>query len=158
MTNDYYQKYHQKIWDKILSSNEKVEFSFSIGNSYRKFYLILWAIICAPLLFAFGMGIIVYAFVYFYYGFYLKVANVYAFTNKRVLIHRGWLSTQTNSIAYDKITDIVVSENFVDRVLTKTGGIALNTAGTSHYEGSLRFIENPYQIKKKLEEIINKAK
>jgi|SRR3989339_687948 len=158
MTKDYYQKYHQKIWDKILSDNEKVEFSFSIGNSYRKFYLIMWAIICVPLLFVFGAGLILYAPIYFYYVFYLKVANVYAFTNKRVLIHRGWLSTQTNSISYDKITDIIVRENFVDKVLTKTGSIALNTAGTSHYEGSLRFIENPYQVKKKLEEIMSKAK
>ena len=118
----------------------------------------MWAIICVPLLFVFGAGLILYAPIYFYYVFYLKVANVYAFTNKRVLIHRGWLSTQTNSISYDKITDIIVRENFVDKVLTKTGSIALNTAGTSHYEGSLRFIENPYQVKKKLEEIMSKAK
>lgn len=143
----------QQVWDKVLGKDEKIEYSFSIGQSYIKFELIVWSIISVLLLFAFGLGIVTFLIALFYFGFYLKAANAYAFTNKRVLIHKGWLSTHTTSVDYSKITDIHVREPFFDRVLTKTGVIAINTAGSSTLEILLSHIENPYEVKKILDNL-----
>lgn len=147
---------NKKIWDKTLSDNEKVEFEFSIGKRYIKMCLIIWGIISFPLLFSFGLGIIVFLFALFYYVYYLRVSNVYAFSNKRVLIHRGWLSTHTTSIDYQKITDVHIREPFFDRVISHTGSIAINTAGSGNLEVILRNIENPYEVKKQLDRLKDK--
>jgi uncharacterized membrane protein YdbT with pleckstrin-like domain len=149
---------YEKIWNKTLSPDEKVEYEFSIGNRYRKFFLIIWGIISLPFLFAYDyrFGILIFLIALFYYGFYLKVANAYAFTNKRVLIHRGWLSTNTTSIDYSKITDVYIQEPFFDRLITHTGHIAINTAGTTLYEVILKHIESPYEVKKKLDALKDK--
>jgi uncharacterized membrane protein YdbT with pleckstrin-like domain len=145
---------YEDIWQKTLSKDEKVEFEFSIGNRYRKFGIIAMALLGLLFLMAAGLGIVIFLIGLFYYGFYLPKANAYAFTNKRVLIHRGWLSTRTVAIDYPKITDIHVAEPFLDKIFYHTGNIAVNTAGTNTlYEVVLRHVEHPYEIKKKLDEL-----
>lgn len=144
---------YQEVWNKTLSKDEKVEFEFSIGKRYLKLGLIVWGILSFFLLFWHGMGILSFLIALFYYGFYLKEANAYALTNKRVLIHCGWLSTNTTSIDYSKITDIHIQEPFLDKIITHTGHIAINTAGSGNLEVILQHVENPYEIKKKLDEL-----
>lgn len=144
---------YQKIWDKTLSKGEEIKHSFSIGDRYIKFNLIVWGIISLPLLFAAGLGLLTFPIALFYYAFYMRVSNAYAFTNKRVLIHTGWLSTRSTSIDYSKITDVHVREPFFDKILTKTGDIAINTAGSGAIEVVLRHVEKPYEIKKLLDEM-----
>ena len=65
---------YEKVWEKTLGSDEKVEFEFSIGDRYRKFGLIVWGVISLPLLFLAGLGVITFLIALFYYGYYLKVA------------------------------------------------------------------------------------
>ena len=144
---------YEKIWQKILSVDEKVEYEFSIGEGYSKFGLIIWGIISISFLFADGLGILIFLLALFYYAFYLKAANAYAFTNKRVLIHRGWLSTHTISVDYSKITDIHILEPFFRRVLTHTGDIAIITAGSTSDQIRLKYVGTPYEVKKKLDSI-----
>ncbi|MBU4142130.1 PH domain-containing protein [Patescibacteria group bacterium] len=142
---------YEKIWQKTLSGDEKIEYEFSVGDGYVKFGLFVWGIISFLLLFAAGLGIFIFLIVLFYYAFYLKAANAYAFTNKRVLIHRGWLSTHLTSVDYSKITNINIQEPFFNRILTRTGNIAIITAGTTTDQIVLRNINAPYEIKKKLD-------
>jgi len=142
---------YEKIWQKTLSGDEKVEYEFSVGDRYIKFGLIIWGIISLPFLFAKGFGIFIFLIALFYYAFYLKAANAYAFTNKRVLIHRGWLSTHTISVDYSKITDIHIREPFFDRIITHTGNIAVITAGSTADQIVLQHINAPYEVKKKLD-------
>jgi len=144
---------YKKIWQKILNENEKVEYEFSIGNRYLKVGLIIWGIISFLFLFAMGFGIITFLIALFYYKFYFKTANAYAFTNKRVLIHKGWLSTHTISVDYSKITDIHIREPFFDRIITHTGNIAIITAGSTIDQIVLLHVEDPYEIKKKLDKL-----
>jgi twitching motility protein PilT len=82
--------------------------------------------------------------------------NIYAFTNKRVLIHRGWLSTNLISVDYHKITDIYVKEGFLQRILFKSGTIAIDTAGTGGKEITLSNVANPYKLKKLLDGLKDK--
>jgi uncharacterized membrane protein YdbT with pleckstrin-like domain len=147
---------YEKIWEKTLSSDEKVEVEFSIGDRYRKFGIVGWGIVDLLLLFVVGSSIFIFLVIHFfivlfYNGYYLKVANAYAFTNKRVLIHRGWLSTHTISVDYSKITDVHITEPFFDKIITHTGNIAINTAGTTIDQIMLRHIKSPYEIKKQLD-------
>lgn len=145
---------NQHIWDKLLSFNEKIIYEFSIGDRYRIFNFILWLLVGLPLI---ALGVFPYFIILvlagFYSFFYFQKANAYAFTNKRVLIHKGWLSTKFISVDYDKITDISVEEKFLDKFFTHTGTLKINTAGSSNYEIYLDRVDEPYKLKKKLDEI-----
>lgn len=138
-------------WQKILSKDEEVREEFSISDRYIKIWGTILTIITLP---AFMLGI---PFIMaFYFFFYLRKANIYAFTNKRVLIHKGWLSTSLVSIDYHKITDIYVSEGIFQKILTKSGTIAIDTAGTGGEEIVLNNVANPYKLKKLLDELKDK--
>ena len=144
---------YQHIWDKTLVEGEKVEYEFSVSSRFRKVYLIVWSIISLILLPAAGIGILTFLIALLYFAFYLQRANAYAFTKKRVLVHKGWLSTNAISVDFNQITDVTVVERFFDRLLTKTGSLAINTAGTTKHEIALKNIARPYEVKKKLDEI-----
>lgn len=142
---------YKDIWQKTLADDEKVEYEFSIGEQYLKVMFIIWTVISVLLLPLGGVGILVFAYIAFKYKFYLKVANAYALTNKRIIIHKGWLSTSTTSVDYGRITDVHVYEPFIDRVFTKTGNFAVSTAGTNSFEIVVHHVDNPYELKKKLD-------
>ncbi len=145
---------HKKIWDKTLGSGEEVKHEFSVSNRYRMVSLALWSLLGVFFLFGvWQMGALIIALAAFYYGFYLKVANAYAFTDHRVLIHTGWLSTKLVSTEFSKITDVTVTEPIVDRLLFKTGGLDINTAGSKGEEIKLKHVERPYELKKTLDSL-----
>ena len=141
----------QKVWQKVLGQNEQIKYEFTIGKRYRILIGICLIVIGIPMLFAVGLGAILIILGIFLM-WYLKKAYKYAFTNKRVLIHRGWLSTRLISIDYNKITDTHVEEPIIDKIITKTGHLSINTAGTSVQEAVLKHIESPYEVKKKLDQ------
>ena len=147
---------YEQIWKKTLGPNESVKYDFSIGNRYRKIGLIIWCVVGGLFVITIvgaPVGIAIIGFAAFYYGFYLKTANAYAFTDHRVLVHRGWLSTKLISTDYSKITDVTVHEPFFSRVFFHTGSIEIDTAGTNRQDVILKHIEHPYEVKKKLDEL-----
>jgi uncharacterized membrane protein YdbT with pleckstrin-like domain len=148
--------HYEHIWKKTLGSSESVKYEFTIGKRYRKFFLVTWCVVgglCLITVVGIPFGIFIIAFAAFYYGFYLKTANAYAFTDRRVLVHRGWLSTTLLTTEYQKITDVTVHEPFFSRVFFHVGSLAINTAGTSSEEIVLKNVEHPYEVKKKLDEL-----
>jgi uncharacterized membrane protein YdbT with pleckstrin-like domain len=147
---------NKEIWDKVLSTGEELKYEFSVGENYIKTYIIVWGVISVLLLFLAGLGILTFIIAYVYYKIYLPKAHIYGFSNKRVLIHRGWLSTSMTSVDYNKITDVYVTETFLDKQLTHTGHIAINTAGSNGKEIVLHHVASPYEIKKKLDELRDK--
>ena len=143
---------YENIWQKTLGKDEKIEYEFSVSDKYIKFQLILWTIIGIVLVFAF-IGIFILAYVWFYYAFYIKRANANAFTDKRVLQHKGWLSTRTITVDYHMITDVWVREPFLQRVFTHSGSLSVDTASSNkiNHEVSFRCIDAPYEVKKRLD-------
>jgi len=142
-----------KKWQKILMPREKIIYEFSIGEGFRRLGLVVGiviGIITAPL---YGLGVIIILASIFYFGWYLKIANIYAFTNKRILIYQGWLSTHLTSVDYNKITDIKVKEPLFDKILAGDGSLIINTAGSDLPEITLFHISQPYEKKKKLDKI-----
>ena len=147
---------YQKIWQKTLNQDEKVEYEFSISQRFRMFGLIIFTIVSVLFINVGGLGILIFLAALFYYKFYLKVANAYALTNQRVIIHRGWLSTKLISIDYQKITDVTVDEPIWDRLVTQSGHLKINTAGTNLPEVVLTHLDRPYEVKKKLDQLRNR--
>jgi len=138
------------VWEKILGPSETIKYTFSIGTRYCIIGFMFWvalSFLIAGLMLSVDnqlintlgplISILLIIFAIFYYGFYLRIANMYAFTDKRVIIHRGWLSTNTISIDYERITDTVVRERFIENLIMGTGDILVNTAGTGEYEVNL---------------------
>lgn len=146
---------YDNIWQKMLSKDEKIEHEFSISDRYIKIQFALWIALGVLFLPLYGAGVIFFI-IAFLYKKYVRVANAYAFTNKRILIHRGWLSTKTTSVDYDKITDVHVNESFSDRFINHTGHIGINTAGSGGLEIILSNIAKPYELKKKLDALKDK--
>ncbi len=66
------------------------------------------------------------------------------------MIKEGWLQTKLTSIDYQTLTDVKVVETFTDKLFTKTASILLNTAGADATEGELKYVQNPYEIKKQI--------
>lgn len=142
---------YKKIWEKILRPEEKIIKEFSLGRKY--IFLIqcligLWGVLFIFIFIPFTLLTFVLAYLT---GWYLRESNAYALSDKRILVHRGWLSTQLTSIDYDKITDIIVSEPFINRLFLDVGDLSINTAGSTGYEVILKNIEKPYEIKKKID-------
>jgi hypothetical protein len=145
---------YQHIWRKVLAPNEQVKYEFTVGSRYCMIGAVCTVALGLLLAIAsFQFGLIIAALGGFYFGFYLKAANVYAFTDKRVLIHKGWLSTQMISTDYQKVTDVMVIEPFLDRIVYHTGSIEIDSAGTNRENIVLKHVERPYEIKKKLDEL-----
>lgn len=145
---------YKNIWQKILSEGEEVKHEFSISSKYLTFRLIFWVIIGLIVWISandFTLGISIVVIAAFYFLFYKKKANAFAFTNKRIVIHTGWLSTHTISIDYNKITDVHMEESFMDKLITKTGNFFIVTAGTGSAPIKLMHIDSPYELKKKLD-------
>lgn len=84
----------------------------------------------------------------FYYQYYLRISNRYILTNSRLIFKRGWLSTEVESIHYDRITDVMVKQGFWQRFIFSAGNIYVNTAGGEDYEAKLMNIDDPHKIKK----------
>ena len=87
----------------------------------------------------------------------MKIANAFAFTDKRIIVHKGWLNTKMTSVEYEKITDVSVSEGFTEKILTKSGTLLINTAGTTFHELLLTHVESPYELKKELDSIMGSS-
>jgi len=147
---------YEEIWKKILNPTEVVKYEFSVGDQYRKFGLIL-GLIFVGLLFLLGTvssffvfcAIILALIVIIRYQ-YLKIANAYAFTDRRILIHHGWLSTTATSVDYNKITEISITEPFLSRIFTESGDMSIHTSNITDAL-ILNDIATPYEVKKKLD-------
>src|SRR3989344_4307215 len=158
----------KELWTKMIGEGERIIYEFTLGSRWRKLRI---ATVSVPLLavaialgivagfdtpwftMATGFWLILTAGMVLYYEFYVPASHSYALTNKRIIIHLGWLNTHTTSIEYTKITDTSITQSFVDRILTNTGTIHVNTAGTSGHEVVLTHIENPFEVKRKLGEV-----
>lgn len=99
--------------------------------------------------------LIVIPFIIFFNVFYLKISNEFVFTNKRIIVKRGWIETKVKTIYYERITDVSVSQSLLERII-KTGTISISTAGSDGYEAVLWHIKNPYEVKNVLSSQKNK--
>ena len=142
---------YQHIWKKVLSQGEEVKHEFSIAKTYRYLGIVVSFLIGVLVgLKVIWLGALIFLFGLFHFGWFLKKANAFAFTSKRVVVHRGLFGTETTTVDYDKITDVKVREPFLEKVFLKSGSLIINTAGTPKPEIVLKHVPEPYELKKKL--------
>jgi uncharacterized membrane protein YdbT with pleckstrin-like domain len=149
---------NSKTWNKYLLPDEKIEYECGVSTKYilySLFILILLSIFMIPIVIVLIFPIFFIIDYFFYIVFYLKLAYKYAFTNKRIIAQIGWLSLQSITIDYSKITDVVVQQTFLGRILTKSGNLFINTSGSSNHELIIKDIDNPYQVKQILDKLVN---
>ncbi len=78
--------------------------------------------------------------------------TVYACSDKRVMMRTGFVGTDFKTIDYDKISDIEVTVNFIDRIYNVgtirffSGRTQTDDGNTTKLYDSWDAIENPYQI------------
>lgn len=83
----------------------------------------------------------------------------YAFTNKRVMVRTGFIGTDFKIIDYDKISDIQVTVNFVERAFNVgtvrffSGRTESNDGITSKFYDRWEAIDNPYEVFKQLKKV-----
>lgn len=151
----------KKVWQKVLKEGEEIRFEFGLGERYIRISSLLWALFflllgSLALQGAVFLGIFVFAFalIFVYLRlWFLRRFFVYGFSDQRVLVHRGWLATSLQVVDYNKITDVTVGQTLLERYLFKSGTLTINTAGSDEPEVVLSRIDNPYDIKKKLDRI-----
>ena len=147
---------YKKICDKIVNKDEQIKYIFSVGYSFITLSMTFWSIVSIFFMFFEAyVGIFTLIVAIFYHFYYLKIANVYILTDKRIIVKKGWLSNRTISIDYGNITDITVHENFIYRLLTCSGDMIINTAGTDKAEVVLQHIDNPHEVKNIIDELKN---
>ncbi len=127
-------------------------FLFSPANSSLSEEFSIDAIVLTVVLFFF---LVVTPFIIFFNSFYIKISNEFVFTDKRIIVKRGWIETKVKTIYYDRITDISVGQSFLDRII-KTGTLSISTAGSDGYEAVISHIRKPYEVKNVLYEVRNK--
>lgn len=154
---------YTKIWKKTLAPGEKVEYEFSVGKKYAKYSMTLGCLAGIALLFTleYFVGVLVIIASVVYFNYFLKLTNAYAFTNKRVILYRGWIASNLISIDYTKITDVIVDQSVYGKI-TNSGNLIVNTAGelfkNLKEKQKIEYIDDPYEAKKKLDQIRSSVK
>lgn len=102
-------------------------------------------------------------FAFFLFEFFRKLFSYsntkYAYTNKRVMMRTGFVGTDFKSIDYDKISDIEVTVNFVERLFSVgtikffSGRTEINDGTTAKLYDRWEAIPNPYAVFKKVKQV-----
>jgi hypothetical protein len=162
-----------RVVEKILSPNEEIKYQFSLGERYLKIKKIMTIVLGFIVLLSIGLLInhffeidiriiiliigallvLLILISLFYFDWYLKRANIYLITNRRIIIHRGWLSAFSKSVDFRQITDIKIIQSFTDRIIFNMGTLKINTAGMEDYAIIFYCVEDPYNIKTKILEM-----
>ena len=134
----------KKKYQKYLSQGEEVVAGFGIGGRY------FWtnAIILFPLTF------LLIGLPFFLKIMHLRHSKTYILTNRRVLVKDGVFTIRWTSAPYDKITHIVVKEDFFMKMSYGIGDITIYTAGRTPIEINLVKIDEPMKIKNLLEQLM----
>jgi len=133
---------------KFLTSKEKVIEIFSIGDNFFKLYF-YWGVFLSII--SFGLLLLPFLFLYFYYRFYFKRSYLYALTDKRIIALIGFVNKKVISVDYKNITDLNIKQNLFERWL-KIGNIYVNTAGSTEKELILKNIQHPEEVVRKINE------
>jgi len=136
----------------IEQAPHNIETTLNNNLSLETIFSQLWILPLIILLF------LIVPIVIFYYQFYLRVANRYVLTNNRIIFKRGWLSTEVESIHYNRITDVLVEQSIWDKFIFGIGHININTAGSENYEGRISNVKNPHNLKKKIYKLKQQTK
>jgi uncharacterized membrane protein YdbT with pleckstrin-like domain len=147
-------KRHQKYWQRFLLPNENIIHMFGVSGLYIVVFWILPAILTLILmLYLLAVNIILAFLVALIFlsvavpAVYLRYFVHYAITDQRVMTREGILHKKFITADLPAVTDIPVKEKFFERVLTRTGEIGVNTAGSHFIELYFKHIKKPVLVR-----------
>lgn len=153
----------EKFLEKIIPEGFVFQFSLSPKYlnylfSFNLFLSILFAFLSLRINFFFLKTLLfilslLFLILAFFQRWYLKKSHQYFLTKKRIISVRGLLSREVISIDFAKITDIKVEENFWERIFFNSGKLIIETAGQEGPELILERVEDPFLIKRRIDEI-----
>ena len=127
----------------IIVTNSILFFNAWGHDLMFKFFLIVFSLSIFGLLFAIA-------------GLYLRYTyTFYYVTNKRIIYQTGVITRDHRDCRLDRVQNIYVGVSFLDRILG-VGNIAFSTAGELGVEVVFNRCKQPLQIKKQINEIIDR--
>ena len=164
----------KNAFKKYLSEDEELVLLASLSKAYIRSKFILCLLFPGMLFLGLGLGIgwffgidriwaLVLGLGLMFLSALLKTmhvyhANRYLLTTRRVLIKKGLFSVKLTAALFDKITNLVVDQSIIDRLLLHHGTIVINTAGVSKGETVLKYVDYPLELKNLLERLINRER
>lgn len=88
-------------------------------------------------------------------GLYLELAYKYFLTNQRVIQTVGLFARRSGTSDYDQINDIVVRQDFINRLFLGTGTIGISTPGTAQEEYQLINVDTPSRRAELIRDLIH---
>ncbi len=162
------------IFKKYLSEDENLVLVTGLSKAYVRSKFLIYILFPGMIFLGLGLGLgwllglgKIWALVIGMGGMFLSAilktmhiyhANRYLFTTRRIVIKRGLFSVKLTAALFDKITNLVVDQSIVDRLLLHHGTIVVNTAGVSKGEIVLKFVDYPLELKNLLERLINRER
>jgi membrane protein YdbS with pleckstrin-like domain len=148
---------HQKYWQRFLLPGESIVFCFGVSGAY----LILFWMIPAMVMTALAIYSV---FINLILGFLLGIVAVsvylpvlyrryfvhYAITDRRVMTREGLLHKTFVTADLPSVTDVTIDESFLERVLTGTGIVGINTAGSNRVELHFDHVKRPFALRKEI--------
>lgn len=145
---------HTSYWQRFLLPGERLIHAFSVSGAY---VFVFWGLPVlalgaaaiaattlsgpmAALLFIGALGLLLPIT---YQLFFIH----YAITDRRVLAREGILRKRLVTVELRSITDITVQESLLERLITKTGTIGLNTAGSPQIELYFHHVRRPINLR-----------
>ena len=102
-------------------------------------------------------------FMFFIWTFFTKIFSYsntrYAYSNKRIMMRTGFIGTDFKTIDYDKITDMEVTVNIIERAFNVgsikffSGRTEVNDGVTKKIFDHWESIPNPYEVFKQVKKI-----
>lgn len=143
----------------LLQKGEKISDQITFSQRYVNATQIIVYILCFCAFYAFVEALVFCLIAVFVYcNFYLKAANQYYITNKRIIRREGLISVDYSSISYQKITDFKLKQNLFERFVTRSGSIYFSSAGSSGFEVKFQNIDKPFKTLKLINELIAESK
>ena len=150
---------HHKYWKRFLLPNENIIYMFGVSRSYIVIFWMVPAMALFALMIYLGLINIILGFLVALAVLSMSVPIIYllyfvhyAVTDQRVMTREGILHKRFVTADLPSVTDITVNEVFFERLLTRTGDIGVNTAGSDFVELHFRHIKKPFIIRRDIYE------
>lgn len=142
---------HQHYWQRFLLPDEQVLHTFGVS----RLYLVLFFLVPALVVLGVGVGVTLTTgilgalFLLAGFGMFMPLIFMwffvhYAVTDRRILSRSGILGKYMVSVDFSTITDIAIREPFWERILTGSGTIEINTAGSHDVELVMQHVAAPH--------------
>lgn len=105
-------------------------------------WVVLW-VVSIPL----GSVLLVVPAAFFFAAILFRYFTHYVITDQRVMSRVGIIHKRFITVDLRSVTDIAVHESFLERILTRTAIIDLNTAGSDRIELVLKHVKKPFLLR-----------